>query len=266
MSTTRSTWWSVTAFKPDEIDKLKDNQHYPTCIKTVFGGLERCPETNREHFQGAIQCHQQQRMSAFKTWLPTAHLEPAHYAEALRKYAMKADTAIEEKKERTNPTPHFSCDEIMLMAANEIKDEWDEISTTQKDDGWKIAVNRLLRKNTKLAGQLQNPSNRAFWILSCHTWVQTARQTAKENEEERLRSLSVALVLQQRHSKCKHGIYCVGCDECEGLNDDPRLEIIYNGSNTPTTPATRVLEGIDFEEERSCEGSQDTQGQSDRDC
>jgi len=259
----KSTWWSVTAFKPAEIAALKDNAHYPTCVRTVFGGIELCPETNREHFQGAIQCHQQQRMSAFKTWLPTSHLEPAHHAEALRKYAMKPETAIEDKKKRENLVPHYSCDEIMLMVANELMCEaFDD----HRDNGWRCGVNRLLRKNIKLAGQLQNPSNRAFWILTSHTWVQTARQTAAELERQELDS---ALVLQQRHQNCGHGIECIGCDEC-GIHNDhlnsPRLEIIEtNGHDTPPQITSRILEGFNSEEERSREGSQDPDRESDRD-
>jgi len=262
----KSTWWSVTAFKPAEIAALKDNAHYPTCVRNVFGGIELCPETNREHFQGAIQCHQQQRMSAFKTWLPTSHLEPAHHAEALRKYAMKPETAIEEKKQRENLIPHYSCDEIMLMVANELMCE---ALDDHRDNGWRCGVNRLLRKNIKLAGQLQNPSNRAFWILTSHTWVQTARQTAAEKERQELAS---ALVLQQRHSECRHGTNCVGCSECEAWDRNhlnaPRLEIIEtNGHDTPPQIASRILEGVNNEDEdfRSCQGSEDTQGEGDRD-
>jgi len=93
----KATWWSVTAFG-DEILLLEDISGYPHWVATVYGGREECPETKSVHFQGALQCYSQQRLAKLKSWLPTAHFEIARKVEALKKYAMKSETAISEKK------------------------------------------------------------------------------------------------------------------------------------------------------------------------
>lgn len=110
--TDKSTWWSVTAYN-DEIELLESNE-FPDFVVKVFGGREKCPTTGRIHFQGAVQCRSQQRFSALKKWLPTAHWEPAKNKDALQKYAMKADTAIGDKEERTNTVEMITMEKLMI--------------------------------------------------------------------------------------------------------------------------------------------------------
>jgi len=93
----KATWWSVTAFG-DEILLLEDPSRFPSWVAKVYGGREECPDTKSIHFQGALQLHTQQRLSKLKSWLPTAHFEIARKVEALKKYAMKSETAVSEKK------------------------------------------------------------------------------------------------------------------------------------------------------------------------
>lgn len=131
----KSTWWSVTAFG-DEISLLESNE-YPEFVAKVYGGREQCPTTGREHFQGAVQCRRQVRISQFKQWLAKAHLEPARDRDALRKYAMKADTAVGEKVERGNSVECISVKALMLKLAS-VWDEqeyirvWDECESSKK--------------------------------------------------------------------------------------------------------------------------------------
>lgn len=185
MTTVRSTWWSVTAFKDAEMEALA-NPPFPYFVAHVFGGLEKCPTTGKIHFQGAVQCHEQVRMSALKHWLPTAHLEKALHTVALKKYVMKAETAIEEKREVANTIPHFSADRLCLMLAN--------IGLPDRQTDFYVLVNRVLRDNPGYAGQLMNPSLRNFWDKTCSTWI--------------------AIVLQ-RSCFHKDGSLCIGCEHCE---------------------------------------------------
>lgn len=174
----KATWWSITAFNK-EIELLEDSAHYPPEVKKVYGGREKCPDTGREHFQGCVVLNSQQRLSWFKSWLPTAHLEPARQKEALKKYAMKADTATGEKLERVNPAKHHTADEICLLLASKIFN--DDITGDPNDLFWK-AVNAILLEESKMAGQLMNPSLKNFWINTRRVWISKAREDSIEME------------------------------------------------------------------------------------
>lgn len=117
--TDKATWWSVTAFN-QEIDLLEKGE-FPSYVKAVYGGREECPDTKRLHFQGAVQLRSQQRLSTLKKWLPTAHFEVARNKDAIKKYAMKEETAVGPKTEKINDIEHITVEKIMLKMA----DEWD---------------------------------------------------------------------------------------------------------------------------------------------
>jgi len=173
--TDKATWWSVTAFN-DEIAKLEDSKSYPPEVKTVYGGREKCPETGREHFQGCVVLNKQQRLSWFKSWLPTAHLEVAKHKEALKKYAMKEDTATGDKLERINPAKHYTADEMCMLLASKVYDIQYE---DPKELFWK-AVKSILYENPKMAGQLMNPSLKSFWVETRQVWLDMAKHEADE--------------------------------------------------------------------------------------
>ena len=183
LTTKKAIWWSVTAFN-DEIELCEGT--LPEYIRAIYGGRETCPDTGRLHFQGAIQCFEQVRMSKIKSWLKTAHLEPARSSEALKKYAMKADTAAGEKVVRNNPIPHYSAHEMCLLLAQ---------TSRQPDIGFWDRAKTLLAKTPELAGQLMNPSLRGFFEKTQSVWLDRA-----------------AIVLQQP-AGAPPGCEC-GKDEC----------------------------------------------------
>lgn len=98
----KATWWSITVFDVQEIEMCQKSEMFPLWCRSVYGGVEKCPDTERLHFQGAIQAHRQVRFTQVKEWLPKAHIEAAKDVAALKKYAMKAETAVGEKTVRTN--------------------------------------------------------------------------------------------------------------------------------------------------------------------
>lgn len=180
--TDKATWWSVTAFD-NEILLLEDANSYPPEVARVYGGREICPGTGREHFQGCIQLRKQQRLTWFKSWLPKAHLETARSASALKKYAMKSDTATGEKLERENTVKYYSADEICLLIGSKVTDA--DIEETIDAKVWfKRSINILLRENPKLAGQLMNPSLRNFWCDTCRVWIDKSRSNEIVDECE----------------------------------------------------------------------------------
>lgn len=172
--TDKSTYWSVTAFG-DEILLLEDTTKYPPDVLKIYGGREACPDTGREHFQGCIQLRKQQRLRWFKAWLPTAHLEPARHAQALKQYAMKADTATGEKMERANNIKYYTADEICILIGSKVVDS-DILETPDSKVWFKRSINKLLRENHKLAAQLMNPSLRNFWCDTANVWIDKAKE------------------------------------------------------------------------------------------
>lgn len=219
MSTTqRSTWWSVTAFG-DEMAVCEGT--LPDWVRAMYGGREICPETQREHFQGALQLHEQARMSKVKTWLKTAHLEPARSVEALKKYAMKPDTSSGQKLVRENPQKFYKAHDLMLLLAR---------TARQPDMTYYARVRVVLAGTPELAGQLMNPSLRNFWEQTHSVWLAMAEDRAGD-------SITPAL-----------GTFdCNGCgkDECEACYlKEQELETTIQHGTPPQdpTPPTRNQE------------------------
>lgn len=176
----KATWWSVTAFN-DEIGLLEDVGKYPHYVKKVYGGREKGEESGTEHFQGCVVLHQQQRLAALKSWLPTAHFEPAKHKEALRKYAMKEDTATGDKLERVNPVKCFTADEMCLEIGRRIFKEYKRRPMDKEPKDWYwLAINNMLMENPKMAGQLMNPSLKNFWCETREVWVNLAQAEDEE--------------------------------------------------------------------------------------
>lgn len=184
----RSQWWSVTCYG-DNIERIEDVKLYPKCVKTVHGGREQCPTSGRLHFQGAVECHGQQRAAFFKHWLPNVHFQKARGKEALKKYALKQDTAVGPKQSVSNPIKYFTMDDILLElghAYNEAGAEWigsiienhvrkDESGSTDEATFWQLTI-RVMRKHGRhLASSLANPAVRKMWINTKEFWIDEAR-------------------------------------------------------------------------------------------
>jgi len=169
----KSTWWSITAFN-EEIAYCENSSNYPPFVRKVMGGREKCPTTGTEHFQGALQCTTQVRRSQIKSWLKTAHLEPAQKAIALQKYAMKEETAIGVKSDRINENPYYSADKICEMIAEQVRLNYNQ-TTSQTDNFW-FGVKKILMSRPQMAGQLMNPSLRVFYIKTESVWMIRAQK------------------------------------------------------------------------------------------
>lgn len=120
--TARSTWWSVTSWS-GEIDIIRDATRYPAFVDRVEGQTENCPDTGRLHFQGAIKCNRQVRLSAFKSWLPTSNLKPAKSVPALRTYVQKEETFNGDYAVRENELPRFAPEEILDLLGEAYRKE-----------------------------------------------------------------------------------------------------------------------------------------------
>lgn len=169
--TDKSAAWSVTAFG-DEISLLEDNDRYPNFVKEVHGGREMCPTTSKVHFQGALILKSQQRLSALKKWLPTAHFEACRQIDALKKYCMKDDTAVGDKVVRENETPHYRMEELLMMIAHNRTDDCDTFDETMKykEEYWAI-VNKIVYISPRLISAFTIPAMEKAWVQTRGVWL-----------------------------------------------------------------------------------------------
>jgi len=165
--TDRSNNFAITVFNNNEIQQLEDVATYPAYVKKVFGGREVCPETRREHFQGHIQCRTQQRFSAIKKWLPTAHIEVARNFTASIAYALKSDTAKGEKTTTVNNKP-FVTDR---MAMEKLVDVSGASFENPKHDYWE-RVRHILMDEPDLCGLYAKPDLYRLWSNTKSVWIE----------------------------------------------------------------------------------------------
>lgn len=167
MSLDKVTWWSITTFDKGEQDMLAAGK-YPEWVDTLYGGLEECPDTKKIHYQGALKCRSQQRFSAIKKFLPKAHLEPAKQADALKKYAMKQDTAVGDKLARCNTTPYYTLEMLLKLLAI-------TRHTRSLADDWKMIfwdkVRMILVTKPYLVGALMKPDVIRAWEHTRQVWI-----------------------------------------------------------------------------------------------
>lgn len=179
----RATYWSVTAFN-EEIEILEKRIEVPDYIKEIVGGVEKCPKSEKLHFQGMLVCNHQVRLSKIKKWLPTAHLEPARNKDDLRKYALKAETAVGEKSTWTNDWEGlhgFSCrlmtyvfDEIEARPAIEEDGCWYRAADRMSVPDWECMFNsarsRLLKEHPKEMYRFMNAPYKRLWCETALVW------------------------------------------------------------------------------------------------
>lgn len=178
--TDKATWWSITAFDEEEKKQLSGDS-FPPFVVRVYGGLEECPDTKRIHFQGAVQCKGQQRFSAIKKWLPKAHIEAARSADALKKYAMKEETAVSEKKEVVNKAAYVDNQTALrLLAAEEISESYEDPDAPDFDKSmeskFRVYANRIVYRQPYLVGVMSKPDVLRGWKLFGATFVKLVKE------------------------------------------------------------------------------------------
>lgn len=197
----RSQWWSVTCYD-NNITIIEDAKLFPKCVKSVHGGREQCPTTGRVHFQGAVECNGIQRAVFFRNWLPGVHFEKALSKDALKKYALKADTACGVKQSVSNPIKYMTMDDILLQLAvcyYEGKDsgtipDRSKLSNhdlarsiksdTEEEEFWDLAIVLMRKHGRHLASSLANPAIRKMWIHTKVFWLEEALSITEPLDNE----------------------------------------------------------------------------------
>jgi len=128
----------------------------------------------------------QQRLSALKKWLPKTHFEVARNREALKKYAMKEETAAGEKTEWSNPQQYEQLHEWLLKAAKEYVRSEDDYYSGLKDaamqpkdpyrDTYIWATSKLIAKDLSMLNKYSNPQFIAAWRMYAPVIIAKARQ------------------------------------------------------------------------------------------
>lgn len=188
----RSTCWSVTAYN-DDIMTLVDKTNVPDFVKEIYGGEEECPTTGRLHFQGALVLRTQQRMSALKKWLPQTHFEVARNRDALKKYAMKEDTAAGEKVEWSNPQQYEQLHEWLLKAAKVFVKTEDDYYSGLRDQSVQIkdphrdtyiwSTSKLIAEDISMLNKYSNPQFIAAWRMYAPVIIGKARLLLRQEED-----------------------------------------------------------------------------------
>jgi len=86
---------------------------------------EKCPETNRLHYQGFLRTTAQQRLSWFKKNLPGVHVEIAKNWEGLKNYCQKPETRTDDSRQIHQVTSYMTLyqytDDVAKRVADLIK-------------------------------------------------------------------------------------------------------------------------------------------------
>lgn len=192
--TDKSTNWAVTAYNA-EIALLENAKSYPSYVKKVFGGREICPTSGKEHFQGHIQLHTQQRLSCIKKWLPTAHLEIARNFKASVAYAMKNETSSGAKNEVVNPRPFIDNQTALKMLAVTdipVEEFGREVKDLDDHHFWP-RVRIILKTQPHLCGLFGKPDIYRMWKHTASVWFY---HVSEEGEAEASRRHEGTIVLQ----------------------------------------------------------------------
>lgn len=122
----RGYQWQVTAFDPSGnqtfnerlyLESLRDRTPgivWPSWLKEVTGGMEKCPDTGALHFQADLKTTQV-RFSQIKKVFPQAHIEKVHHPESHIDYVMKSATAVGDKSNSSNPAYLDIADAMRLL-------------------------------------------------------------------------------------------------------------------------------------------------------
>lgn len=148
----KSIYWMVTGFH-DDINLLEDVSSYMPQLWKVYGGIEKCPTSGREHFQGVLRFRQQVRWRAIRRWLPMSFFEPVKYEHEAVKYALKETTAVGEKKVLTSEATYYTTEQYCLRLAEEYCNYVDQPGGYDK-------VATMLTENSEC---IKDPSMFNFW-------------------------------------------------------------------------------------------------------
>lgn len=173
--TIRGSWWGpCTSYNESHWEKLQ-NPPYPHWVKAVYGGFEECPTTKRRHYQFCVNTSQI-RGSQLMDWLPKDHIQLARDKNDVKKYCMKADTAIGEKKVIENTRAYMEMHESLILIAQSLDGFVinRESKCWEADEYWH-GVRKIVSEEPFRITQFSVPVMEKTWVRTREVWKKMAR-------------------------------------------------------------------------------------------
>lgn len=189
-TTTKGTWWCITAFNKDLEYLLKvqsGEEPMPSFWKELAGGEEECGTTKRRHFQGCLHTAET-RMSKIKKVLPTANIQKLKStSEKLKQYAMKSETAVGPKTIVKNDK-YYSMEDVLLKCAEIYVEQLSEdVDILCEDDcGFRTISSRLVRQNFFLVSLCSQPQMARAWKMYYIAIINVYKERLETTEEQQV--------------------------------------------------------------------------------
>jgi len=189
-SKTRGSQWAFTAYEHQwkYFDDFKIEGH--PVIRMLKWQTEKCPDSGRLHYQGAIHTYQC-RHSTLRSLFPGVHIGKAREWHKLLSYVKKNDTAIPDTRvtlQNEEVREFYSFDDKMVM----LSDAWAACNAddaeaivrykldndSQDAEFWWLLTHKVLPMyGRQVAGAFADPAVRTFWRHTSAFWLRQDQET-----------------------------------------------------------------------------------------
>jgi len=173
-NTHRGFWWFLTAYHED-ISFLEDNQNYPSFVKAVYGGQEKCPTTGTIHFQGLLNTGQV-RFSTVKNWLTKTKIMIPRDLIACKRYVMKRETSVGDKQVRQPIRAYLKFSDALriiakynMLSVTQLSDIAPLLSCDPESQFWKATKMHILEYPDDIS-LFSNPQLIRAWKYTRDSW------------------------------------------------------------------------------------------------
>lgn len=164
--TDKTTRWAFTAYQ-DQWDLFKT---MPECVAEWGWQTEKCPDTERLHYQGYIRTKRQVRFSQMKKDFPGVHIEAAKNWQALLNYCKKSDSAVSGTQVHESARAYLKfMDALTRLGAAYICADGQ-----LPDDAFAAAVRTLTFAQPDDVSLYTNPQIKRAWDMTGAVWIQRA--------------------------------------------------------------------------------------------
>lgn len=174
----KSTRWAFTAYE----QQFPLFSSKPELVRFWKWNHEVCPQTQRQHYQGAIQTTRQVRFKQIQKLFPGVHFEIPRNWPALLLYCQKSDTQVEGGNHNHADVPRvtLTMDQALVKVAQyrdtEVRCSSEELAEIDKWKGrqYDSSVSSILTEEPTLVGLYAQPIFRNAWIKWSSVFIQIA--------------------------------------------------------------------------------------------
>lgn len=196
MENAKSTRWAFTAYE----NQWSLFDVIPSIVAEWGWQTEKCPDTQRLHYQGYLRTSRQVRHSQLRSVLPGVHIEVARDWNKLLNYCKKKDTSIGGTQvNMVNPQKAMTmANALMRIASHAWTIEFDKVIEPEK---WEKAVKAeywdcvkyILRDDPDSVGLYTQPQYERAWFHTRDVWLekleeQNANEAAASNPAEEVQT------------------------------------------------------------------------------